>query len=79
MPGRSPRAPSPTWSRSGWTRRGWPGPTRATALASVIFAASAADVRHVVVGGEDLVRDGQHRLVGDVPAALAAAIRPVLG
>jgi formiminoglutamate deiminase len=54
------------------------GVTRATALASVIFAASAADVRHVVVGGQDLVRDGQHRLIEDVPAALTAAIRQVL-
>jgi formiminoglutamate deiminase len=55
------------------------GATRATALASVVFAASAADVRHVVVGGQDLVRDGRHLLIEDVPAALAAAIRPVLG
>jgi formiminoglutamate deiminase len=55
------------------------GATRRTALASVIFAASAADVRHVVVGGEELVRDGRHRLVEDVPAALSAAIRQVLG
>ena len=55
------------------------GATRKTALASVVFAGSAADVRHVVVGGEDLVRDGQHRLVEDVPAALSAAIRQVLG
>jgi formiminoglutamate deiminase len=54
------------------------GVTRATALASVVFAASAADVRHVVVGGQDLVRDGQHRLIEDVPAALTAAIRQVL-
>jgi cytosine/adenosine deaminase-related metal-dependent hydrolase len=45
----------------------------------VIFAGSAADVRHVVVGGQDLVRDGRHRLVEDVPAALSAAIRQVLG
>ena len=34
------------------------GATRTTALASVVFAASAADVRHVVVGGKDLVRTG---------------------
>jgi formiminoglutamate deiminase len=54
------------------------GATRTTALACVVFAGSAADVRHVVVGGEDLVRDGQHRLVEDVPGALAAAIRHVL-
>jgi formiminoglutamate deiminase len=54
------------------------GATRTTALASVIFAASAADVRHVVAGGEDLVRDGQHQRIDNVPAALSAAIRQVL-
>jgi len=31
-----------------------------------------------VVGGQDLVADGQHRLVEDVPAALSASIRQVL-
>ena len=55
------------------------GATRTTALASVVFAASAADVRHVVVGGRDLVADGRHLLIDDVPGALAAAIRPLLG
>ncbi len=55
------------------------GATRETALATVIFAGSAADVRYVAAGGEDLVRDGQHLLIDDVPAALAAAIRRVLG
>jgi formiminoglutamate deiminase len=54
------------------------GVTRTTALASVVFAASAADVRNVVVGGQDLVRDGRHLLIEDVPAALAAAVRAVL-
>jgi formiminoglutamate deiminase len=49
-----------------------------TALESVIFAATAADVRHVVCGGRDVVRDGQHLLVADVPAALAAAIAGLL-
>jgi formiminoglutamate deiminase len=53
------------------------GATRKTALASVVFAGSAADVRNVVVGGADLVVDGHHRLVEDVPAALSAAIRAV--
>ncbi len=53
--------------------------TPRTALASVIFAASAADVRNVVVGGADLVVDGHHRLVDDVPAALSGAIRPLVG
>jgi formiminoglutamate deiminase len=54
------------------------GATRTTALASVVFAGSAADIRHVVVGGADLVRDGRHQLIGDVPGALSAAIRQVL-
>ena len=53
------------------------GASEATALESVIFAGTAADVRGVVVGGRDVVRDGRHLLV-DVPAALDAAIRPLL-
>jgi formiminoglutamate deiminase len=51
----------------------------ATVLEAVMFAATAADVSSVVVGGRDVVRDGQHLLVDDVPAALAIAIRAVLG
>jgi formiminoglutamate deiminase len=54
------------------------GAANATALESVVFAASAADVRNVVVGGRDVVADGHHLLVEDVPAALAAALRAVL-
>jgi formiminoglutamate deiminase len=50
----------------------------AAALDGVIFGASAADVRSLVVGGQDVVTDGRHQLVPDVPAALAAAIGPVL-
>ena len=53
------------------------GTAAASALESVIFAASAADVRAVVAGGRDVVRDGRHLLVDDVPAALAAAIGAV--
>jgi formiminoglutamate deiminase len=53
------------------------GTSAATALESVIFAGTAADVRHVVAGGVDVVRDGRHLLVDDVPAALAAAIGPL--
>jgi formiminoglutamate deiminase len=49
-----------------------------TALESVIFAGTAADVRDVVVAGRDVVRDGRHLLAGDVPAALGDAIRPLL-
>jgi formiminoglutamate deiminase len=53
------------------------GTVAATALESVIFGATAADVRDVVVGGRPLVRDGRHLLVPDVPAALSAAIAAV--
>jgi formiminoglutamate deiminase len=42
-------------------------------LSSVFFAATAADVRHVVASGRDIVRDGQHLLVGDVVGELAAS------
>jgi formiminoglutamate deiminase len=55
------------------------GAAAGTALESVIFGATAADVRDVVIGGNEVVRDGRHQLIADVPAALAAAIRPVLG
>ena len=54
---------------------GWQPPTAAEA---VVFAATAADVRQVVVSGRDVVRDGRHLLVDDVPAALAASIAAVL-
>jgi len=46
-------------------------------LEAVIFAASPADVRNVVIGGRDIVVDGRHLLVDDVPAALSAAVRAV--
>jgi formiminoglutamate deiminase len=48
-------------------------------LEAVIFAASPADVRNVVIGGRDVVVDGRHLLVGDVPAELSSAVRAVLG
>lgn len=51
------------------------GTTAATALESVLFAGSAADVRNVVISGRDVVRGGKHLLVTDVPGSLAAAIR----
>ncbi len=44
------------------------------AVESVVFAATAADVAHVVVGGRPIVRDGRHLLVGDVPGELQRAI-----
>ena len=54
------------------------GAAAGTALESVIFGASAADVRHLVVGGRDVVADGQHLLISAVPAALTKAIAAVL-
>ncbi|MFE9930626.1 formimidoylglutamate deiminase [Streptomyces sp. NPDC005533] len=48
-------------------------PTRLGAETAV-FAATAADVRHTVVGGRHVVRDGAHALVEDVPSALSEAI-----
>jgi formiminoglutamate deiminase len=45
------------------------------AVESVLYSATAADVRHVVVGGRVVVWEGVHRLVDDVPRRLGAAIR----
>jgi formiminoglutamate deiminase len=50
------------------------GTTLDVAAESVIYAATAADVRHVVVGGEVIVRDGIHRLVDEPARRLGAAI-----
>jgi formiminoglutamate deiminase len=46
-------------------------------LEAAVFCATAADVRDVVAGGRDVVRDGRHVLVSDVPGELAAAIAAV--
>ncbi len=54
------------------------GAEAATVLDSVVFAATSSDVRQVVIGARDVVRDGRHLLVEDVPGELAAAIRSVL-
>ena len=51
----------------------------ATTLETVIFAAAADDVRTLVVGGRDVVADGEHLLVPDVPGKLGAAMTAVLG
>jgi formiminoglutamate deiminase len=40
----------------------------------LVFAATAADVTHVTAGGRQIVRDGRHLLIDDVPAALSRAI-----
>ncbi|HET6634889.1 MAG TPA: amidohydrolase family protein, partial [Streptomyces sp.] len=50
------------------------GPEPRLAAETAVFAASAADVRHTVVAGRQIVRDGVHTLLPDVPQALAAAI-----
>lgn len=52
------------------------GVTPATALESLVFAATAADVRGVVVGGRELVRDGVHAEL-DVAAELRGSIGAV--
>jgi formiminoglutamate deiminase len=49
------------------------GTTSNDALASAVFAATAADVRHVVVGGRVVVRDGEHTAFD-----VAGALREVL-
>jgi formiminoglutamate deiminase len=41
---------------------------------SVVFAGAAADVRHVVISGRQVVRDGRHLFVDDVPGALTNAV-----
>ncbi|MFD3352512.1 formimidoylglutamate deiminase [Streptomyces fradiae] len=50
------------------------GPPPRLAAETAVFAASAADVRHTVVGGRHVVRDGAHALVPDVPRALRDAV-----
>lgn len=52
------------------------GTDPATALGSLVFAATAADVANVVVGGELVVRDGAHRAL-DVATELRASIAAV--
>ncbi|MER6068728.1 formimidoylglutamate deiminase [Streptomyces sp. NPDC001852] len=49
------------------------GPLPRLGAETAVFAATAADVRHTVVGGRHVVRDGAHTLVPDVPQALARA------
>nr|WP_202557445.1 formimidoylglutamate deiminase [Streptomyces sp. SID5789] len=50
------------------------GPLPRLGAETAVFAATAADVRHTVVGGRHVVRDGAHTLVPDVPRSLARAV-----
>ncbi|XES00616.1 formimidoylglutamate deiminase [Streptomyces sp. S1D4-11] len=50
------------------------GPVPRLGAETAVFAATAADVRHTVVGGRHVVRDGAHAFVPDVPQALAQAV-----
>jgi formiminoglutamate deiminase len=43
-------------------------------LDHLVFAATASDVTHVTVSGRQIVQDGHHLLIDDVPAALTRAI-----
>ena len=54
------------------------GSSAATAVESAIFAASAADVHHLVAGGVVIVRDGLHQRM-DVASELASSIQEVMG
>ncbi|MER7519065.1 formimidoylglutamate deiminase [Streptomyces sp. NPDC126499] len=55
------------------------GPEPRLAAETAVFAASAADVRHTIVGGRHVVRDGVHRTVPDVARALADSIAALRG
>ncbi|PSK96803.1 formiminoglutamate deiminase [Murinocardiopsis flavida] len=77
------------WERAGWFAEGYRAdlvtigldgvrtagfdPERATDTA--VFAATAADVRHVMADGRWIVRDGVHRSMPDAPASLHAEIK----
>lgn len=55
------------------------GPPARLGAETAVFAATGADVRHTVVGGRHVVRDGVHQLVPDVPQALADSIAALSG
>ncbi|WP_432037031.1 formimidoylglutamate deiminase [Streptomyces cucumeris] len=55
------------------------GPPSRLGAETAVFAATGADVRHTVVGGRHVVRDGAHQLVPRVPEALAASIAALHG
>ncbi|MGW7413886.1 formimidoylglutamate deiminase [Streptomyces sp. NPDC054863] len=50
------------------------GPVPILGAETAVFAATGADVRHTIVGGRHVVRDGIHTTVLDTAAALAASI-----
>jgi formiminoglutamate deiminase len=47
------------------------------ALETAVFAASATDIRTVIISGRDVVRDGIHQLIPDVPAELSRTIATI--
>ncbi|MGX2995119.1 formimidoylglutamate deiminase [Streptomyces sp. JNUCC 64] len=55
------------------------GPPPRLAAEAVVFAGTAADVRHTVVGGRHVVRDGVHTLVPEPARALREAIAALHG
>jgi formiminoglutamate deiminase len=54
------------------------GAADGAALEAAVFAATSADVTDVVISSRDVVRDGVHLLVPDVPGELSRSIRAVL-
>jgi formiminoglutamate deiminase len=50
------------------------GPVPRLAAETAVFAATSADVRHTIVGGRQVVRDGVHALIPDVARALTESI-----
>ncbi|MDI9886655.1 formimidoylglutamate deiminase [Streptomyces sp. HNM0645] len=55
------------------------GPLPRLGAETAVFAATSADIRHTVVAGRHVVRDGVHTLVPDVPSALSEAIGALRG
>ncbi|MEW2632739.1 formimidoylglutamate deiminase [Streptomyces sp. NPDC048389] len=55
------------------------GPAPRLGAETAVFAGSAADVRHTVVGGRHVVRDGVHAAVPDAARALTEAIAALHG
>jgi formiminoglutamate deiminase len=55
------------------------GPPPRLAAEAAVFAATASDVRHTVVAGRHVVRDGHHQLVPHAASELASAVASALG